>query len=933
MGGQESPGAAIRDTTRLVGRRAERAALDRFLNGVRTGRSRTLVVHGEAGTGKSTLLRYLAGRATDCRVISVVGIQAERELAFAALHQACAPVIDDISALPVPQRDALRTALGLQVGPAPDRFVLGTAVLSLLSEAAAQRPLICLVDDAQWLDRASVRVLAFAARRLAAEPVGLVFGVRALGEDLAGLPDLLIEGLREQDARALLDSVLTRPLDEQIRDQIVAETHGNPLALMELPRGLTAAHCAGGFGLPGALPGGVEGGFRRQLDELPVLTRRLLLLAAAEPTGDPALVWRAAGLLGVAADAAGPAVAAGLINFGARVRFRHPLVRSAAYQSASIEARREVHRALADATDARIDPDRRAWHRAEAAAAPDESAAADLERSAGRARARGGQSAAAAFFERAAYLTPDPAEQARRALAAAEAKYRAGASEAALNLVALAEAGTRDELALAKACLLRGQLMVASSNSAAGPPLLLEAAGRFENVDLRLARDTYLEALAAAMFVGSLANEVGMAAVAKAAQVAPPAHGGSQATDLLLDGVAALIAEGHAVGAPLVRRALRAFLDGAVTGEEALRQLFIAVCAAHYVWDDEAWHALAVWHVEAARSAGALSVLAVALNQRVFVHLHSGELAAASAIIEELRTIKEATDDALPDYAAMMLASWQGRGEGHHARQLIQTVVEEASARCEGIGLTLAHYGCSVLNNGLSRFDEAAAAAARATAFPEVIANAAWALVELIEAAVRGGQQEQAVLAFERLVSTTAPCDTPWARGVEARCRALLNEGRAAAAERAYQESIAALSAATPTGAELARTRLLYGEWLRRQRRRADAREQLRTAHAMFDAMGMEAFAARSRRELRATGETARRRTSASGPELTAQEAQIARLARDGLSNPEIGSRLFLSPRTVQYHLGKVFAKLAVTSRGQLRDVLSADPDSADTAR
>jgi DNA-binding CsgD family transcriptional regulator len=901
--------------------------LERLVGAVRSGQGRSLVVHGEPGAGKTALLDHLAGRAADCRVVSVVGVQSEMELAFAGLHQLCVPLLDRVEALPAPQGDALRTAFGLCPGAAPDRFLLGVAVLGLLSEAAGERPLICLVDDAQWLDRASAQVLAFVARRLLAEPVGVVFGARLPCTELAGLPELAVGGLPEPDARALLDSALIRPLDTRVRDQIVAETHGNPLALLEWPRALPAAGLAGGFAMPGALapPDGVEQGFRRQAEQLPARTRLLLLLAAADPTGDPALVWCAAGELGVGAEAAEPAVAADLISLGARLRFRHPLVRSAAYRSASAAERREAHRALAEATDARLDPDRRAWHRAQAAEGPDAEIAEELERSAGRAQARGGQAAAAAFCERAALLTSDPALRARRALAAAQAMYRAGARDAAPNLLALAEAGPLNELDRAGVSLLRGQMAFASGHSADGPPLLLEAAGRFEAVDARLARETYLDALSAAMYVGRLTDRGGMAEVAKTAGGTPVARG-TGASDLLLEGLAALIAEGHAAGTPVVRQALRAFRDARPPGDghEHLRWLFVAVRAAHEIWDDGAWEYLADRQVRLARDAGALSVLPLALSQRVFVHLHAGEQAAAGSLVAELTAIKEATGHPLPAYGAMSLACWQGRDQD--AARLVETVLEEATAHGEGIGLSLAHHCESVLNNGLGRFEEALAAAERASAYPEELGHSNWSLVELIEAAVRSGQPARAEAALERLADATGSCGTPWALGVEARCRALLCDGDAA--ELRYRESIAHLGSCSAR-AELARSHLLYGEWLRRQRRRADARIQLRTAHSMTESMGLAAFAARARRELRATGETARKRAGVTRPELTPQESQIARLAREGLSNAEIGIRLFLSPRTVQYHLGKVFSKLGITSRGQLRGALPADPDEA----
>jgi DNA-binding CsgD family transcriptional regulator len=912
---------------RLVGRQAECAVVDEVLDAVRAGESRALLVHGEPGAGKTALLEYLATRAAGCRVIGVAGVQSEMELAFAALHQFCAPLMKYLDTLPAPQGDALRITFGLETGPAPDRFLVGLAVLSLLAEAADERPLVCLIDDAQWLDRASEQMLAFVARRLAAESVCLVFSARFPGADLAGLPELLVGGLPEGDARALLGSVLSGPLDERVRDQIVAETQGNPLALLELPRGLTPAQLAGGFGVPGGLPlpRSVEESFRRQVESLPTGTKRLLQLAAAEPTGDPALVLRAAGHLGVGPEAARLAHEAGLVDCGTRIRFRHPLVRSAAYQSASPQERREVHRALAQATDPEVDPDHHAWHRAQAAPAPDEDIAAEMERSAVRAQARGGLAAAAAFFDRAALLTPDPAHRSARALTAARAMYQAGAREAALTLLAMAESGSRDELGLARTYLLRGQMAFASDHSPDGPLLLLEAAKRFERLDQRLARETYLDALSAAMFVGRLASEVGVAEVAKTARDAPHPPGDNRAADLLLDGLAALLTDGHATGTPLVQRAMNALRAGGMSHDEELRWLFIATRAAHEIWDQESWPDLAARQVKRARDAGAVTVLQLALHQRVFVHLHFGELAAAAVLVQEIEIIKEATKrDDLPSYGAMALAGW--RGSGREAFGMIEAAVTEATSRGEGIAVSHAYYTLTVLNNGLGFYENALASAELASAYPEELGSSNWCLPDLIEAAVRTGRFDRAETAFKRLEGSTTPSGTAWSLGIEDRCRALLSEGEAA--DGLYRRSIARLGSGK-VNAELGRAHLLYGEWLRRERRRADARAELQTAHTMLESMGMEAFAARARRELRATGATARKRAAAAAPPgLTVQEAQIARLARDGLSNPEIGTRLFLSPRTVQYHLGKVFTKLDITSRSQLRELVPASLDS-----
>ncbi|HEV8276409.1 MAG TPA: AAA family ATPase [Streptosporangiaceae bacterium] len=906
--------------TGLTDRHAECAVLGRLVAAVRAGESRALVVHGEPGVGKTALLEYLAGQASGCRVAHAGGVQSEMELAFAVLHQLCAPMLDRLERLPAPQRDALRTAFGLSAGPAPDRFLIGLAALGLLSEMAGDRPLVCIVDDEQWLDSASAQVLAFVARRLGAESVGLVFGARVPTGDLAGLPELVMGGLREDDARALLDSALTGPLDARVRDQIVAEARGNPLALLELPRGWTAAELAGGFGLPGAIPlaGRIEESFRRQLGALPAQPRRLLQLAAAEPTGDPVLVWRAAGRLGVGAEAAGPAVEAGLAEFGVRVRFRHPLVRSAAYRSAPADDLREIHAALAEVTDPASDPDRLAWHRAAATAALDEGVATELERSAGRAQARGGLSAAAAFLERAMLLTPDPGRRAVRAIAAAEAKHQAGAPDVAAELLVMAEAGPLEELARARISLLRGQMAFSAGNSSDTPRLLIDAARRFEALDARLARETYLEALSAAL-LGHRTSQIGTLEIARAARgatAAPPSE--SRAPDLLLEGMATLITDGYGTGVPAVQRALSVFRDGDLPIGEQLRWLFVATRCAIDIWDDESWRDLAIRQVELARAVGALSLLPFAITQRFGMHVHAGEFATVAQLVDEFSVLKEATATGLPDFGTMILAAWQGRSR--EAFRLIDEFVTDMSERGQGYGVSLPHYTASVLYNGLGRYADAMASAELASEQRDDLAFANLALAELIEAAVRSGQPERAAAAMGRLTELTLPSGTAWGLGVAARSRALLSEGDEA--ERLYREAIGHLSSA-PARTELARAHLLYGEWLRRQRRRREAREHLRTAHDMLEAMGMDAFAERAGRELRATGETARKRTAAAtDEELTGQEAQIARLAREGLSNPEIGSRLFISARTVQYHLAKVFAKLGIASRSQLSHVL-----------
>jgi DNA-binding CsgD family transcriptional regulator len=909
----------------LRGRRTECQALDQLMASVQAGPGRVLVLRGEAGVGKTALLGYLLERARDCHVARAAGVESEMELAFAGLHQLCAPFLGRLEHLPGPQRNALGTAFSLRGGDAPDRFAVGLAVLSLLSHLAGERPLVCVVDDAQWLDRASAQALGFVARRLAAESVAVVFAVRQPGgeQDLTGLPELVVEGLRDSDARALLDSVVTGPLDERVRDRLVAETQGNPQALLELARGLTPEELAGGFGLPGALsrPSRIEEGFRRRLTPLPAATRLLLLVAAAEPVQDPVLVWRAADQLGVEASAgvAIPAATAGLIDFGGQVRFRHPLVRSAVYRAALPQERQIVHRALAEATDPDVDPDRRAWHRAHAASGPDEDVAAELERSVDRARARGGLAAAAAFRERAAELTPEPACRARRALAAAQSKHQAGAPDAAVRLLAMAQSGPLDELGRARADLLRAQLAADPSRGRDAPRLLLNVARRLEPLHPGLARETYRDAFYAVRAADRMAPRGRMREVAEAVRAARPASPSPRACDLLLDGLAVLTTEGYAAGAPLLKRALSAFRVQEAFTEEDFRWLPLACRVSHDVWDDESWYTLSARLIELAREAGALTVLPAGLLLGVAIQLLTGESVMAASLVREAETVAQTTGNPVGPYGSLLLAAWEGR-EGE-ACQLIATVTTQMVAREEGQWLAAAHWATAVLNNGLGRYDEALAAAEQGSEYPDELGLATWSMVELIETAARSGAPGRAAGALRRLSETASACGTDWALGIEARSRALLSDGEFA--DHLYRESIERLGR-TRVRAELARAHLLYGEWLRRQNRRMDAREQLRAAYEMLAAMGAAGFAERARRELLATGETVRKRTAMTADMLTPQEAEIARLARDGNTNSEIGVQLFISARTVEWHLRKVFGKLGVSSRKELREALSA---------
>jgi DNA-binding CsgD family transcriptional regulator len=722
-----------------------------------------------------------------------------------------------------------------------------------------------------------------------------------------------VRGLANGDARALLDSVLVGPVDQRVRDRIVAETRGNPLALLELPRGLTPAELAGGFGLPGSpLASRIERGFLRRLEPLPVDTRRLVLAAAADPVGDATLLWRALERLGIGEDSAAPAEAAGLIELGALVRFRHPIVRSTAYRAASLHDRQAVHRALAEATDQDVDPERRAWHRAHAARGPDEVVAGELEVLAARAQGRGGIAAAAAFLARAAELTPDPVRRGTRALAAAQAKFEAGAPAAAFELLTTADIAPLDELHRARLARLRAQITFTRTRGGDAVPLLLAAARRLEPVDAGLARETYLEALVASIFAGRLGGGPDLQEVAAAARAAPASPGPPRAFDLLLDGLATRYTDGYAAGLAPLRRALDAFTRGHGPGHQGLRWMLMAWPAAHEVWDDESWDQLTVRAVSLARDAGALTVLPIFLLYRAAVHIYAGEFAAASVLSAEADAIVEATGNTRWQGTSLLLAAWRGQEEA--TLKMADASIQAATARGEGRAICMAELSRAVLYNGLGRYEDALAAAQRACEH-EDLGMVNWPLTELVEAAVRGGRLDVAATALGRLEERTRAAGTDWALGIQARSRALVGDN--AGAETLYREAIERL-ARTRIVVHRARAQLLYGEWLRREHRRLDAREQLRTAHDLFGRIGAEAFAERARRELLATGETVRKRTAETLYELTAQEAQIARLAVDGCTNPEIGAQLFISPRTVEYHLRKVFTKLDVSSRKQL---------------
>lgn len=898
---------AFRGHLGLVGRGSECQVLDQLVAAVRTGESRVLVVHGAPGVGKTALLEYLESAATDVRVLRAAGVESEMELTYATLHHLCVPLLDRLADLPAPQRDALETVFGMRASTPPTRFLVGLAVLSLLSDVSAGGPVLCVVDDAQWMDRASAQVIGFVARRLLAESVALVLAARQRAADLRGLPELEVTGLGTADAHALLDSVSHSGLDQHIRDRIVVEAGGNPLALLQLPRELTVAQLAGGFGLPhtDTLPIRIEQSFLKRVEELPEQTRLLLLVAAAEPVGDPTLVWRAAERLGVT-----PATALDetdeLLSFDVRVIFRHPLMRSAVYRAAGDEDRRAVHLALAAVTDPDLDGDRRAWHLASAATEPDEDVAAELERSADRARARGGMAAAAVFLQRSVALTVDTTLRAERAVAAADASVRAGDLPGARQLVDIAELDARSEFLRVRAHLVRGRIAHAAGADDEAPRMLLAAARRLEPFDMALARETYLLAWGTA--ASGAADGEDLLAISRAIMELPPPEGSPQPLDLVLAGCSLLATEGRGAAIAQLRRAMDALVDLPVP--DLLKWGWAACGVSPAAWDEQVMCETYTRAAEVARTAGSLTELPIYLACLGAATTVTGDFATAAATFAEAEAVAAVTGLSVPPHT-LILTAMQGK------EAVSDTVVELTGADARLAAATIAHWAAAVLYNGLTRYDEALSAARAGTRIAQLIASV-WVLPELIEAAVRVGDDKIARRALEHLADAAEGCDTDWAQGILARCRALLDD-----ADHLYREAIERLGR-TLLRPDLARAHMLYGEWLRRGSRRVDARHHLRTAHDMFVSIGMAAFAERARRELIASGERVQKRTVEAPPsdELTPQERQIALLVREGFSNPEVGARLFLSPRTVEWHLRKIFTKLSITSRRQLRDAL-----------
>ena len=900
----------------LAGRTVECASLERVLQRARARNSGVLVLRGEPGIGKTALLDRTAVHAEGFRIVRFRGVESEMELPYAGLQLLCSAMCDGLARLQPSQRQALDAAFGLGVGQ-PDRLQLGLATLALLTDASARQPLLCIIDDAQWLDRRSAQVVAFVVRRLETQPIAVLLAERdpQTVRELDGLPSLRLLRLSHADARRLFGSVIRGRVDESVIGRMITETRGNPQALLDVLNGVSSADFAGGFGV------NTTAGLSRELLEesmnriqrLPSDSRRLLLLAAADPTGDPALQWRAAAELAIPPKAAAPLESDGLLQLSPRVTFHDPQLRSATYGLASTEDRREVHSALAAATDAVSAPDRRAWHLAQAAQGPDEQLAVELERYAPRAHQRGGPAAAAAFLEQAALVTLNSARRSERALAAAAAKLAAGAPDAALRLLATAELGPLDPPRHGHHAQLRAQVAFASRRGDDASHLLLEAARQLEPLDPAVARETYLEALVAAIFAGRLDRSHSMAAVANAVPAGLPAQ--PQAVDLLLDGLVVRFTRGYPAACRGFRKALGALAQSG-RGDKAGRWLWLGYSVAADLWDDEAWHTLTTVELPPAEDAGMLTVLPYVLTYRAIADLHCGEFDTASALADEADAISAATGSPPLAYTSLVIAGW--RGQEQRALALFAAARRDARDRGEGITVTTASFAEAVLYNGLGRYQAALAAAQDAVQLDE-LGLFGWSLVELIEAAARSGRPDAAAAALEALSERARVSGTDWALGIEARSRALLSEG--GAGEDLYLEAIERLERSR-IKVHLARARLVYGEWLRRQGRRIDARAQLRAARESFVAMGADAFAERAHREHLATGEKVRRRLVGTCGQLTPQEARIAFLARDGLTNPKIGERLFVSPRTVEYHLHKVFEKLGITSRRELHGVL-----------
>jgi DNA-binding CsgD family transcriptional regulator len=902
----------------LVDRVTETGVMQGLLDGVQEGSSGVLVLRGQVGTGKTALLREMAERAANggMRIAQAAGVQAEMGFDFAGLHQLLLPFAGGLQDLPDPQRAALGTVFGLATGQASDRFLVGLAALTLLTDAAERRPVLCVVDDAQWLDRVSLEMLTFVARRLLADRVGIVFGLRAgeeRAEALTGFPELRVGPLPPEAGKELFETAAGGRVAEPASRRVLAEAAGHPLALVELGNELAAGHS-----VPDTVPGRplrlgerLELLYLNRVRELPNGAQTLLVLAAAEQLGEPETVWRAAEALGADPEVAELPEVRWMLSLSPRVAFSHPLMRAAAYWGAPPGERRRVHAALAAVTNPRTDPDRRAWHLAEATEGPDEAVARELEVSAGRARGRGGWENEQAFLERAAQLTADPRRRGARRLAAAEAGLVAGDITGADALAEQAAPHLAQPVTRARARRVHGLCLQAQSRTTEAVRILVDAALAMSTADPRRAHDTMLEAFSAAQREGWFGLESAEVAVAVRRLPRPPA---AAPGDGLLEGFAAIHEGRTAEGYALLRVGVRSMATAYDAPDTTLPRLVAWLQAAGLLFDHSAWADLERHWIPALRDRGAVTALIPVLFSLGYNHLRAGRLSAAETALVEGRALAEGIAEGagnrewLDGFNAGEVLLLALRGNVSEGRALAARLLGEPIQKQ---WRDVTRLFVAVLELGAGRYDAALDAAHEAQAL--------WPLLspeDAVEAAVRSGRPEIAKAAVGDFAPLAAAGGTPWALGVMARCRALL-AGDDPGADDNYQQSIRYLQG-TPVVLSLARSRLVYGEWLRRQRRRRDARGQLRTALESFERMGARGFAGRARAELAATGEHAMERTGQDGPQLTPQEAQIARLAAAGAPNRDIATQLFLSTATVDYHMRKVYRKLDVTRRASL---------------
>ncbi|MFI5888909.1 AAA family ATPase [Actinoplanes sp. NPDC051513] len=909
---------------RLFGREAECATLDAVLTGARGGRSASLVLRGEAGVGKTALLRYAESRAPETLWIS--GVEPEAGFPYAALHRLLIPLLPGRERLPASQRAALEVACGLADGPPPDLFLVSLATLTLLASEnqAPEAAQLCIVDDAQWLDRESLRALAFVGRRLHAEGVVLLFGLRADGDDLgllAGVETREIAGLSPEAAVALLTDVVDTPVDPALAEHIARTTGGNPLALTDLGRELTTEQLSGSVPLPEPTPIGsrLEAHYSARTRAYPPATRTWLLLAAANAGGSSAQLIAAGRLLGAAPADAAPAETDRLITGSPPMAFRHPLVRSAVYGGETPVRRRDAHRAIAATITDSADADRRAWHLAAAADGPDETVAAELERRAGRAAARGGHTARATFLSRAAELTPDPPTRALRHVQAAEAALAAGAFARSLTLLDLVDESALPGPARGSALLTRATAEVNAgvpTGQRLGVARALAAAEAFGDDRERAGRALVqaVEQVIGAEFVSTVPEHEIAAAAGRLAGADP-----AGVDELILAGYTAFTLGGYETGVPAMRRAVTAFVDPSTPDEVLLSRLTVGINFGNLIWEDDLKKAILDRAETAARRTGALYALDQVHYLGAMTESFLGRLDEADrhdAAGQRLRRALGMTADQELVWRHPELVTWR---DERNVKESVGAALGVFETLNLGALHSVTRFALAIRDNAEGQY-----ASARDTLLGLMKLGRphryAWALPDLVEAALRAGDRRTAKLAFADLARSAGACGTPRALGLIERSRALL--APLDEAEPHYRAAIELLSGTLGHG-DLARARLLYGEWLRRQRRRRDAREQLGAALEMFEQVRAEAFAERTRKEMRALGGTVPTPVrNDDETALTPQEAAVARLARDGGTNAEIAANLFLSASTVDYHLRKVYRKLGVRSRRQLRESL-----------